>query len=475
MDFQVRFKSQSRTGEYQQWLLIFLAASIVEESPALRRPRPEIFTGGVAQPLVFRDLLLFLRDIVQSRFYRPDLWRYMDPVMTSGHTLLRCECFSSCASVYGRVDLTPAAFADGQFHRDGTTNVDLNDRFVQNLSSLRPGKKAHFEMGATSIKLTTHQDKTIEHKVKLPDRWIKGFLQIQAIQRNTDALFEIDGQTARQMLHKVPAGAKGTMTLIPTRGRPQVLERRVSSAQGGITLSGGHRLRLLGRVLPHVQSLRVYQVADTGASLWVAETPVARCSLALSGSVQKGFSGEGDALRQLQTLESQHSLDIADQIARQLNNFTIDDFAEVYDTPAADALEMVDRLSSQGLLGFDRDANRYFYRVLPFVPTLRMAPRVEGARGVVAMEGVEVESCQRDQHGVRAEGWVKGNQGTYHVMLLVDSAGYLKEGKCTCQWVQRHGLKRGPCKHLLALRFAVSESPDRSSVSPDQSRTEEVG
>ncbi|WP_426503691.1 SWIM zinc finger family protein [Dactylosporangium sp. McL0621] len=26
--------------------------------------------------------------------------------------------------------------------------------------------------------------------------------------------------------------------------------------------------------------------------------------------------------------------------------------------------------------------------------------------------------------------------------------------RCTCQWFARHGLSRGPCKHILAVRLA---------------------
>ncbi|MEU7867433.1 SWIM zinc finger family protein [Dactylosporangium sp. NPDC049140] len=26
--------------------------------------------------------------------------------------------------------------------------------------------------------------------------------------------------------------------------------------------------------------------------------------------------------------------------------------------------------------------------------------------------------------------------------------------RCTCQWFARHGLGRGPCKHILAVRLA---------------------
>jgi len=43
------------------------------------------------------------------------------------------------------------------------------------------------------------------------------------------------------------------------------------------------------------------------------------------------------------------------------------------------------------------------------------------------------------------------------VALRVDAQGYLQEGRCACSWINQHELRRGPCKHLLALRFAAEQ------------------
>mgnify|MGYP001558076062 FL=1 len=113
----------------------------------------------------------------------------------------------------------------------------------------------------------------------------------------------------------------------------------------------------------------------------------------------------------------------------------------------------------QGVLGYDRDRDRYFYRVLPFVESDKSrVSRLQGSRQILENQGVEIEKYEKESgKGLSAEGWVKGNEALYHVKLKVDETGYLSEGSCTCKWIQKHGLKRGPCKHLLSLRFSLAD------------------
>ena len=72
-----------------------------------------------------------------------------------------------------------------------------------------------------------------------------------------------------------------------------------------------------------------------------------------------------------------------------------------------------------------------------------------------------IAASSTEEGGLELEGWVKGEHGQYHVTASVDHTGHLAQGACTCRWIQTHGLGRGPCKHLLALRHrAESEHGD---------------
>ena len=460
MDFITRYRQPSLVDAQASLVLVFMASTELTDDRQTAAALPAIFSGQIAQPLVFRNMLLGLRQTVESRFYRPDLWRLLDPVITSGQRLLRLECFSSCASVYARADFTENAFVDGAFDRSGTTNVDFNGAFLNHLAQLRPGKPAHFEMGEQSIKLQSQQGEAVEHKVKLPERWIKGFLQVQAVHRQAQPLFELDRLTAGQLLTQIPASTRGALFLVPKRHKPEILHRQPAGQGGFIAVTDGHRLRLLQTILPDLQALRVYQTEATGASLWVADTGAAQFTLGLSGAAAHGFSGDGDALRQLSAADiDEVDLALARVAAHGLNQFTIADLAQHQDLPLPRATEIVDRLAQQGLLGFDRDRDRYFYRQLPFLVGSKHQPgRLQGSQDLLAKQSVEMEHRERRDGELIANGWVRGESGYYQVALRVDGQGYLREGRCTCPWIERHELRRGPCKHLLALRFAAEQA-----------------
>jgi hypothetical protein len=102
-------------------------------------------------------------------------------------------------------------------------------------------------------------------------------------------------------------------------------------------------------------------------------------------------------------------------------------------------------LGTSGLVGYDLAAGAYFHRELPFdlsrIPDLH--PRLADARAIVNSDNVELD----------AEGaWVRGRGAEYRVRR--DAAG---AWRCSCPWTGRHGLSRGPCKHILAVKIAAGE------------------
>jgi predicted nucleic acid-binding Zn finger protein len=59
---------------------------------------------------------------------------------------------------------------------------------------------------------------------------------------------------------------------------------------------------------------------------------------------------------------------------------------------------------------------------------------------------IEIESRSEDQ--VRA--WVRTKDAEHHVRFGPNPA-------CTCPWFSKHGLRRGPCKHMLAVEMRVED------------------
>jgi hypothetical protein len=141
---------------------------------------PYFFEGRLRHPRMMGEMLHVLSDVVRTHFFlpRPEI---LDPVLTSNEDILRLEGFSGCCGVYARVDLPASAF-DGERHGRGTTNVDFNAEMRSALLRLRDDEDVAFAVGAEEVVLSRGNQRTVEKKVKLPLRWIKGFSEVQAYQ-----------------------------------------------------------------------------------------------------------------------------------------------------------------------------------------------------------------------------------------------------------------------------------------------------
>lgn len=454
MEYTLSFSRPSTVETQADQTHVFLAAAL-----QARASCPEIFTGQPAHPLTFKNLLLSLHDVVEARFYRPDLWRYLDPVLTAGSQQLHLECFSSCGSVYGRVDLAESAFSEASFYRQGTTNVDFHAAFTSHLAGLMPGKKVRLEMGEQSVSLISDAGTTVEHKVRLPERWMRGFLNVQALHRRARETLSLNALSARQLILAIPASPPDPAYLVLGHSQPRILARPPLGHKAALCVAGLQRLRLLRRIVPDIQSLQVYEIPDLQASVWIVQTALGQLVLGLSSSVRNGFSGDGDALRQLTGSLSAETLTEARRAAELLNVFQAAELAEYLEQSLADTHECLDALSRQGLMGYDCQRDSYFYRVLPFVAAdSGQLSRLKGSQAILNTQGIELESVSRKGRQLQARGFVQGVNALYTCSLLVDETGYLAQGSCNCRWIGKHGLQRGPCKHMLALRFAAEAS-----------------
>ena len=88
-ELTLNFQSLSKIFESNNSSSIFLAVPTIPKQKTV--VSPNLFKGKVTNTLLFRDLLMFLSEIVNSRFYRPDLWRLMDPVVTCEEKTIRME------------------------------------------------------------------------------------------------------------------------------------------------------------------------------------------------------------------------------------------------------------------------------------------------------------------------------------------------------------------------------------------------
>jgi hypothetical protein len=120
----------------------------------------------------------------------------------------------------------------------------------------------------------------------------------------------------------------------------------------------------------------------------------------------------------------------------------------------------LNRLALLGQVIHDLHAGLYRWRqVMPVALALEQigpeSPETAAARELVVRRTVKVARDSKRPDGLRI---LEGESGGRHVSLLLDADGRMLRGRCTCSHHFTGGLRKGPCRHLQALRLATSHS-----------------
>ncbi len=415
---------------------------------------PFFFEGRLAAPRPAADLLLSCAQVARARYHVPPamlarILQAADPVVTSGIDRLRFEAFSACGSVYARLDLLPGA-VEGERHGLGTTNVDFGPAMRAALTRVGAGETVRLAVGTGAVALAADGGTVVERRVALPLRWLKGFLEVQAIQARMSLRLAVGAAEAHRVLRELPRGAvRGTVWAAPA-GRGIRLSH-VPSGQG-VRVGGPERLRLLEPLARHARGLRVYASEEGEASVWELALEGARFVLALSADVWRGFSGEGQALSGLAAGPSESVVTRVRAALTWQPRLEPGALAAETGLDATQIDSALARLGARGLVGYDLADAAYFHRELPFDLDLveSLQPRLREARRLVAERGVELPG---DCSAEAIEAWVRGS-GVEHRVHVAEGGS-----RCSCPWWSRHGGSRGPCKHVLAVQLALEEIP----------------
>jgi hypothetical protein len=407
---------------------------------------PYFFEGRVAKPRLTAGLLTAVHLIVGSRFFTPAnvvarTIALADPIVTSGGGMLRFEGFSGCCSAYVRVDLLPAAYS-GDVVGKGTTSVDFNEPMRAALARVRDDANLELAVGSAEFRLRSGGMETIERKVDLPTRWVRGLLEVQSYQAGMQRRFEVAAVEALRFFQTLPKAPTGRTPLFIARG-PGGLHATTRPIDEGVRITDTSRLRLLHALLPGATTLSVFADDAQQASAWVLDYGCARLTLALSAEVWRGFSGEGQALRALMQVGDGATGASFAQVRAQLQWQAALDapaLARDLDVPTGAVDDALRVLGASGLAGFDVFMGRYFHRVLPFDLSLAedLHPRLVAARTLIEAGAVRIVTMDPLEAEVRSG-------DTVHRVRGVES-----DLHCTCPWFATHQGERGPCKHVLA-------------------------
>ncbi len=163
--------------------------------------------------------------------------------------------------------------------------------------------------------------------------------------------------------------------------------------------------------------------------------------------LNRGFSGEGQALSRLATGACQSSLDAVAESLQWQSQIDSSKVSQQSGYAEADVESALAVLGARGLVGFDMHCGKYFHRVLPFdIDSVeREQPRLIDARELVANQKVKILETAPGFANLL----VSGSEVEHHVRLRPEG------DRCTCQWFNRYLGRRGPCKHILAARITV--------------------
>ncbi len=418
----------------------------------------------------------------------PDLWRLLmpcDPVITVAPDCLFFECFSADESSYGCLTVGREAFDAERDVALGTTNIDYSWALYEHFQKLRSYRETRFAIDPSGFELNISRgDGFREEKIDLPPSWLRGFMQIQGamslpmrrVPVSREGLYSMLAFLRRHRAAKSPRavrfelerGKRVSIVLEPWEERITLHGTAYDGPRDEtIRVWGRDRLHVLARLLPLLDEAEVYLLGTGLPSFWSIRMGEMRLLLGLSGWTANDWTG-ATALDQLAPPAEPSDALLGDIAATFLGRpaLTFNQIREQTGAAPAYVAAGLCRLASLGQVVHDLHAGLYRWRqVMPVAVSLEQlgpeSPETIAARELVARRTVRVSRDEKRPDGLRI---LEGESGGRDVSLLLDSDGRMLRGRCTCSHHFSGGLRRGPCRHLQALRSGASGAKKASSL-----------
>jgi hypothetical protein len=412
----------------------------------------------------------------------PALWRKLvpyDPVITVAPDVCLFECFSGDESSYGCLSVDrEASFGPSERLEFGTTNVDYSWDLYHHFQTIRTYRETRFQLDPAAFTFTSATGVSQggdagnahrEEKIDLPTSWLRGFMQLQVamglpatkVVLGREAVYSVLAFLRRRRAWASPRALRFELT----PGKPPRLvmepwEQAVDTfgpAYDGppiapVRVWGVKRLLNLARLLPLVDRVTVHLLGNGLPHFWVADMGDMRLTLGLSGWTANDWT-RASALEMLSPagVATPDLIAAVAAVLRRDRSMTLDEVAKATDRWGPPLLAALSRLANAGQVIYDLHAGRYRWRQIMPQPVgeAEIGPEsdeLRGLRELLASGKARVESREE----VPGVGVLIAGKA---VEVLVDFDGRVKRGKCLCPWFRKYGLKNGPCRHMMALRY----------------------
>lgn len=409
--------------------------------------KPCFFYGNIINSYLASRCLNVLANTVNAHFALTpgQIAKLKDPIVSVGAGELHFEAFSSCNSVYARVNILKNGI-DGEFLHSGTTNIDFNNQTIRAFNNVQQSEKLLIGVGSKDVHVITEKHKTIEKKVSLPNRWIKGLGNVKVFLSEMEFAFQLTKFEALQLFKSLPN--------TPTKSEYYLTKTGLNYSflpiekQNSIKVGGIHRLNLIQKLILSIESLLIYRHKTQQSFSLILNFKNIQMTYLFSNSVYRGFSGEGRLLEDLTKSISSNLINGMNKFFKtnEVFNPTLISVESGIDLGIMNNLQS--NLSGIGLLGYNLFDNNYFYRKLPFKleRLISFNPRLKSAKKLV--ENDEIIILEKTKTLIKAI--VKGSTDIYHTVIKINDIY-----QCTCNWYTNNENNRGVCKHILAVKIAL--------------------
>ncbi|HJL17166.1 MAG TPA: SWIM zinc finger family protein [Sandaracinaceae bacterium LLY-WYZ-13_1] len=410
----------------------------------------------------------------------PQLFRHLvpcDPVVTVAPDAVFFECFAKDEASYGCLLLDRDGFEGQQDAGLGTTNVDYSLGLFEHFQTLRSYRETRLHVDPEGFEVRTEGAADVrEEKIDLPSSWLRGFGQISAatalpsrtVDLPVEAVYSILAHLARHREKHGPRsirfdlepGRSAILTLdpwevvIPSRGRAYAGEKREE-----IKVWGRRRLMVLGRLLPIAERFEVHLLGSGMPSIWIAHCGEMRFVLALSGWTTNDWTSAATLQLLSGTWQPDvRTIDAATSYLRAHRTASAQDLADGIGRDVGAVRAAMHRLCEQGQAIYDFAAGAYRWRqvvdrALGDDELGPEPPELTKGRTLFIDEQVTITRDERIGDGRRL---VMAKVGSYECESLFDADGVQARARCGCSHFHRFKLKKGPCRHLIALRLQAT-------------------
>ena len=410
-----------------------------------------------------------------------ELWRLLmpcDPVITVAPDSLFFECFSADESSYGCLSVARDSFTSESQVALGTTNVDYTWSLYEHFQTLRSYRQTRFTIDPQGFDVaTTDSASHREEKIDLPNSWLRGFMQLQSamclplrrVPISREGLYNVLAFLRRHKASRSPRAVRFELT----RGKPvrivlepweKVIELHSTPYEGlrneTIRVWGRDRLRVLARALPLIESADVYLLGNGLPSFWVANMGDMKLTLGLSGWTTNDWTA-ASALTQMMPPVEVNEVKLT-AIAAAFNSDPIRNFEQIASSvslPKSEVAAGLNRLALFGQVIHDLPQGVYRWRQVMPAPLTESqigtedTETIEG-RGLLKRGKFEITRDELSPTGTRLiqcsiRDRLSSNRD---IEMVLDADGRIVRGQCKCSHHFQSGLRRGPCRHLQAMR-----------------------